>query len=186
MKISGNEIRVGMLIEHKNDLWQVLKTQHVKPGKGGAFAQIEMKSVNRNTKLNERFRSSDTVEKASLDEIKFSYLYEDEDDYYFINPKTFEQINIKKDIIGKKGKLLTENLEVDISFYNESPLSVEMPNQVTCKVKTTDVALKGQTVSSSYKPATLDNEINIQVPQFIESEDEIIVDTRTIEYVKKI
>ena len=186
MKITGNEIRVGMLIEHKNDLWQVLKTQHVKPGKGGAFAQVEMKSVNRNTKLNERFRSSDTVEKASLDEIKFSYLYEDEDDYYFINPKTFEQINIKKDIIGEKGKLLTENLEVDISFYNESPLSVEMPNQVTCKVKTTDVALKGQTVSSSYKPATLDNGINIQVPPFIESEDEIIVDTRTIEYVKKV
>ena len=186
MKISGNEIRVGMLIEHKNDLWQVLKTQHVKPGKGGAFAQVEMKSVNRNTKLNERFRSSDTVEKASLDEIKFNYLYEDEDDYYFINPKTFEQINIKKDIVGEKGKLLTENLEVDISFYNESPLSVEMPNQVTCKVKTTDVALKGQTVSSSYKPATLDNGINIQVPPFIESEDEIIIDTRTIEYVKKI
>ena len=186
MKISGNEIRVGMLIEHKNDLWQVLKTQHVKPGKGGALAQVEMKSVNRNTKLNERFRSSDTVEKASLDEIKFSYLYEDEDDYYFINPKTFEQINIKKNIIGEKGKLLTENLEVDISFYNENPLSVEMPNQVTCKVKTTDVALKGQTVSSSYKPATLDNEIKIQVPPFIESEDEIIVDTRTIEYVKKI
>ena len=185
MKISGNEIRVGMLIEHKNDLWQVLKTQHVKPGKGGAFAQVEMKSVNKNTKLNERFRSSDTVEKASLDEIKFSYLYEDEDNYYFINPKTFEQINIKKNIIGEKGKLLTENLEVDISFYNESPLSVEMPNQVTCKVKTTDVALKGQTVSSSYKPATLDNGINIQVPPFIESEDEIIVDTRTIEYVKK-
>ena len=186
MKISGNEIRVGMLIEHKNDLWQVLKTQHVKPGKGGAFAQVEMKSVNRNTKLNERFRSSDAVEKASLDEIKFNYLYEDEDDYYFINPKTFEQINIKKDIIGEKGKLLTENLEVDISFYNENPLSVEMPNQVTCKVKTTDVALKGQTVSSSYKPATLDNGINIQVPPFIESEDEIIIDTRTIEYVKKI
>ena len=186
MKISGNEIRVGMLIEHKNDLWQVLKTQHVKPGKGGAFAQVEMKSVNRNTKLNERFRSSDTVEKASLDEMKFNYLYESEEDYYFINPKTFEQINIKKDIIGEKGKLLTENLEVDISFYNESPLSVEMPNQVTCKVKTTDVALKGQTVSSSYKPATLDNGINIQVPPFIESEDKIIIDTRTIEYVKKI
>jgi len=186
MKISGNEIRVGMLIEHKNDLWQVLKTQHVKPGKGGAFAQVEMKSLNRNTKLNERFRSSDTVEKASLEEIKFNYLYEDEDNYYFINPKTFEQINIKKDIIGEKGKLLTENLEVVISFYNENPLSVEMPNQVTCKVKTTDVALKGQTVSSSYKPATLDNGINIQVPPFIESEDKIIVDTRTIEYVKKI
>jgi len=186
MKISGNEIRVGMLIEHKNDLWQVLKTQHVKPGKGGAFAQVEMKSVNRNTKLNERFRSSDIVEKASLDEIKFNYLYEDETDYYFINPKTFEQINIKKNIIGEKGKLLTENLEVVISFYNENPLSIEMPNQVACKVKTTDVALKGQTVSSSYKPATLENGINIQVPPFIESEDKIIVDTRTIEYVKKL
>ena len=186
MKISGNEIRVGMLIEHKNDLWQVLKTQHVKPGKGGAFAQIEMKSVNRNTKLNERFRSSDSVEKASLDEIKFNFLYEDETDYYFIDQKSFEQINIKKDIVGKKGKMLSENLEVNISFYNDRPLTVDLPNQVTCKIAGTDVALKGQTVSSSYKPATLDNGINIQVPPFIESGDAIIVDTRTIEYVKKI
>ena len=186
MKISGNEIRVGMLIEHKNDLWQVLKTQHVRPGKGGAFAQIEMKSVNRNTKLNERFRSSDSVEKASLDEIKFNFLYEDETDYYFINQKSFEQINIKKDIVGEKGKMLSENLEVNISFYNDRPLAVDLPNQVTCKIASTDVALKGQTVSSSYKPATLENGINIQVPPFIESGDAIIVDTRTIEYVKKI
>ena len=186
MKISGNEIRVGMLIEHKDDLWQVLKTQHVKPGKGGAFAQVEMKSVNKNTKLNERFRSSDTVEKASLDEIKFNFLYEDETDYYFINQKSFEQINIKKNIVGEKGKMLTENLEVNISFYNDQPLAVDLPNQVTCKIESTDVALKGQTVSSSYKPAVLDNGINIQVPPFIESGDTIIVDTRTIEYVKKI
>ena len=186
MKISGNEIRVGMLIEHKDDLWQVLKTQHVKPGKGGAFAQVEMKSINKNTKLNERFRSSDTVEKASIDEIKFNFLYEDEADYYFINQKNFEQINIKKDIVGEKGKMLTENLEVDISFYNDQPLLVDLPNQVTCKIESTDVALKGQTVSSSYKPAILDNGINIQVPPFIESGDKIIVDTRTIEYVKKI
>jgi len=186
VKISGNEIRVGMLIEHKDDLWQVLKTQHVKPGKGGAFAQIEMKSVNKNTKLNERFRSSDSVEKASLDEIKFNFLYEDEADYYFINQKTFEQINIKKNIVGEKGKMLTENLEVIINFYNDKPLTVNLPNQVTCKITSTDVSLKGQTVSSSYKPATLDNGINIQVPPFIESGDAIVVDTRTIEYVKKI
>ena len=186
MKISGNEIRVGMLLEHKNDLWEVLKTQHVKPGKGGAFAQVEMKSMNKNTKLNERFRSSDTVEKASLDEIKFNFLYEDESDYYFINQKSFEQINIKKDTVGEKGKMLSENLEVNISFYNDRPLTVDLPNQVTCKIESTDVALKGQTVSSSYKPATLDNGINIQVPPFIESGDTIIVDTRTIEYVKKI
>ena len=186
MKISGNEIRVGMLLEYKNDLWLVLKTQHVKPGKGGAFAQVEMKSVNKNTKLNERFRSSDTLEKASLDEIKFNFLYEDEANYYFMNPKTFEQINIKKDNIGEKGKMLTENLEVNINFYNEKPLSVDLPNQIKCKIETTDVALKGQTVSSSYKPATLTNGMNIQVPPFIESGDEIIIDTRTIEYIKKI
>jgi len=186
MKISGNEIRVGMLLEHKNDLWLVLKTQHVKPGKGGAFAQVEMKSVNKNTKLNERFRSSDTLEKASLEEIKFNFLYEDEANYYFMNPKSFEQINIKKNNVGEKGKMLTENLEVNINFYNERPLSVELPNQVKCKIETTDVALKGQTVSSSYKPAKLANGINIQVPPFIETGDEIIVDTRTIEYIKKI
>ncbi len=186
MKISSNEIRVGMLIEHKDDLWQVLKTQHVKPGKGGAFAQIEMKSVSKNTKLNERFRSSDYVEKASLDEIKFNFLYEDETDYYFINQKSFEQINIKKNIVGEKGKMLTENLQVSINFYNDKPLAVELPNQVTCKILTTDVALKGQTVSSSYKPATLDNGINIQVPPFVESGDTIIVDTRNVEYIKKI
>ena len=186
MKLYASEIRVGMLIEYKNDLWQVLKTQHVKPGKGGAFAQVEMKSVNKNTKLNERFRSSESVEKASLDETKFNYLYSDETDYHFMNPKSYEQINIKKEVVGNKGKMLTENLEVSISFYNDEPLMVELPNQVTCIIETTDVALKGQTVSSSYKPATLDNGINIQVPPFIDSGDKIIVDTRTIEYVKKI
>ena len=186
MKIYASEIRVGMLIEYKDDLWQVLKTQHVKPGKGGAFAQIEMKSVNKNTKLNERFRSSESVEKASLDETKFNYLYDDETDYYFMDPKSYEQINIKKETIGEKGKMLTENLEVSISFYNEKPLTVDLPNQVTCKIDTTDVALKGQTVSSSYKPATLDNGVNIQVPPFIEGGDKIIVDTRTMEYIKKI
>ena len=142
MKIYASEIRVGMLIEYKNDLWQVLKTQHVKPGKGGAFAQVEMKSVNKNTKLNERFRSSESVEKASLDETKFNYLYDDETDYYFMDPKSYEQINIKKETIGEKGKMLTENLEVSISFYNEKPLTVELPNQVTCTIETTDVALK--------------------------------------------
>ena len=186
MKLYASEIRVGMLIEYKNDLWQVLKTQHVKPGKGGAFAQVEMKSVNKNTKLNERFRSSESVEKASLDETKFNYLYGDETDYYFMDPKSYEQINIKKETKKKKGKMLTENLEVSISFYNDKPLTVELPNQVTCTIDTTDVALKGQTVSSSYKPATLDSGVNIQVPPFIESGDKIIVDTRTMEYIKKI
>ena len=186
MKINASEIRVGMLIEHKNDLWQVLKTQHVKPGKGGAFAQVEMKSVNKSTKLNERFRSSETVEKASVEESNYNFLYEDENNYFFMEPKTFEQIEINKSLVGEKGKLLIENLEVSVNFYNETPISVELPNQVTCKVETTDVALKGQTVSSSYKPATLDNGFNIQVPPFIETGDEVVIDTRTFEYVKKI
>ena len=186
MKINASEIRVGMLIEYKNDLWQVLKTQHVKPGKGGAFAQIEMKSVNKETKLNERFRSSESVEKASLEEIKYNFLYEDENNYFFMEPKSFEQIEINRNIMGEKGRLLSENLEVSVSFYNEKPISIDLPNQVTCKIETTDVALKGQTVSSSYKPATLDNGLNIQVPPFIESGDEIIVDTRNLEYLKKV
>ena len=186
MKINANEIKVGMLLEFKNDLWQVLKTQHVKPGKGGAFTQVEMKSVNKNTKLNERFRSSENVEKASLEEINFNFLYEDENNYFFINPKSYDQIEIKKDIVGDKGKLLTENLEVSVSFYNENPISIDLPNQVNCIIETTDVALKGQTVSSSYKPAKLNNGLNIQVPPFIEAGDKVVVDTRNLEYVKKI
>ena len=186
MKINAGDIRVGMLLEYKSELWEVLKTQHVKPGKGGAFAQVEMKSVEKNTKLNERFRSSETVEKASLDEISFNYIYSDEKNYYFMDSKTFEQIQIKKDLLGEKGKLLTENLNVSVSFYNENPIAVELPNQINCKVETTDAALKGQTVSSSYKPAILNNGVKIQVPPFIEANDEIIVDTRTLEYVKKI
>jgi len=186
MKINAGEIRVGMLLEYKNDLWQVLKTQHVKPGKGGAFAQVEMKSLNKNTKLNERFRSSETVEKASLEEIIHNYLYEDENNYFFMEPKSFEQIEIKKNIVGEKGKLLIENLEVSVNFYDSKPISVDLPNQVSCKIETTDAALKGQTVSSSYKPAILNNGLSIQVPPFIEAGDEIIIDTRTLDYIKKI
>ena len=186
MKINANEIRVGMLLEYKDDLWQVLKTQHVKPGKGGAFAQVEMKSVNKNTKLNERFRSSETVEKASVEETNFNYLYKDENNYFFMDPKSFEQVEIKKNVIGEKGKLLTENLEVSVSFYNEKPISVDLPNQVNCKIESTDAALKGQTVSSSYKPAILDNGLSIQVPPFIEDGDEVIIDTRNLEYIKKV
>ena len=186
MKINANEIKVGMLLEFKNDLWQVLKTQHVKPGKGGAFAQVEMKSVNKNTKLNERFRSSETVEKASVEDSNFNYLYEDEKNYFFMDPKSFEQVEIKKDVVGEKGKLLTENLEVSISFYNENPITLDLPKQVNCLIQSTDVALKGQTVSSSYKPAILDNGLNIQVPPFIEAGDQVVIDTKNLEYIKKI
>ena len=186
MKINATEIRVGMILEYKDDLWEVLKTNHVKPGKGGAFAQIEMKSLIKSTKLNERFRSSQTVEKASLEEVKHNFLYSDENDFYFMNPNTFEQINLNKNIIGNKGKMLSENLEVCINFHNDIPLNISIPNQLTFVVETTDAALKGQTVSSSYKPAVLENGLNIQVPPFIESGDTVIIDTRSMEYIKKI
>ena len=186
MKISVNELKTGMIIEHKNDLWEILKTQHVKPGKGGAFNQVEMKSINKDTKLNERFRSSDNIERAIIEEIEFNYLYEDKNEFYFINNKTFEQINLRQDLLGEKFKFLSEGLEVKIGIYNDIPIKIDLPNQINCKIETTDAALKGQTVSSSYKPAILENGIKIQVPPFIESGDTVVVDTRSIEYIKKI
>ena len=186
MKINANEIKTGMLIEHKGDLWEVLKTQHVKPGKGGAFNQVEMKSLNSGTKLNERFRSNETIEKASIEEEKFSFIYEDKNDFFFMNSKTFEQISISNKIIGEKNKMLTENLEVDISFYNEKPIFIKLPNQIEGIVMDTEVAIKGQTASSSYKPAVLKNGMKIQVPPFINIGDNITFDTRTMEYVKKV
>ena len=186
MKILGNEIKPGMIIEHKNDLWSVLKAQHVKPGKGGAFNQVELKSVKKGTKLNERFRSSDTVERAILEDKKFSFLYEDENSCHFMDQVNFEQIQINKSLLGEKNKLLTENMEVNVQFYDEEPLSVDLPSSVELKIDTTDAAIKGQTASSSYKPAILENGINIMVPPFINPGDKIILDTRTLEYVKKI
>ena len=186
MKINANEIRVGMLIEYKNDLWEVLKIQHVKPGKGGAFNQVEMKSINNGTKLNERFRSSETVEKATVEEEKFSFIYKDKDEFIFMNSKSYEQVSVGKNVIGEKEKMLSENLEVVVSFYDEKPIQIELPNPIVSKVKETEIAIKGQTVSSSYKPAILDNELKIQVPPFINIGDKIIIDTRTLEYLKKV
>ena len=186
MKITAIEIKPGMIIEHKNDYWNVLKTQHVKPGKGGAFNQVELKSVIKGIKLNERFRSNETVEKAEVEEKKFNFLYLDGDSCHFMDNKTFEQIEIPKAITGEKYKLLKENLEVVISFMEEKPISVELPNNIECVIESTDVAIKNQTASSSYKPAMLKNGIKIQVPPFIESGDEVIIDTRTIEYIKKV
>ena len=185
MKINAGEIRVGMLLEYKNDLWQVLKTQHVKPGKGGAFAQVEMKSLNKNTKLNERFRSSETVEKAEVDEKKFNFLYSDDKSSYFMDNISYEQITMSNDLIGDKVRLLKENVEVIISLLEEKPLSIELPKNISCVVESTDAVVKGQTAASSYKPAKLDNGLTITVPPFIESGDKIIIDSRNLEYVKK-
>ncbi len=186
MKIQGNEIKPGMIIELNNDYWMVLKTQHVKPGKGGAFNQVELKSLLKGTKLNQRFRSSENVERSQLDEKKFNFLYSDGDKCFFMEPKTFEQISLDSNLLGEKSKLLTENLEVSISFLEEKPLSVDLPNNIECEIESTEGVVKGQTAASSYKPAKLKNGISIMVPPFIEEEDKIILDTRTLEYVKKI
>tara|TARA_Y100000590_G_scaffold398306_1_gene480612 strand:+ start:447 stop:1010 length:564 start_codon:yes stop_codon:yes gene_type:complete len=186
MKILGNEIKPGMIIDLDNDLWEVIKTQHVKPGKGGAFNQIELKSINKNTKRNERFRSSDNVEKVILEEKKFNFIFEDNNDCHFMDSATFDQIKISKQKIGEKSKLLKENLEVAINFFEDEPLSVELPVSIECKVINTDIALKGQTVSSSYKPATVENNLKIMVPPFIDSGDTIIIDSRNLEYIKKL
>ena len=186
MKILGNEIKPGMIIEHKDTLWSVLKAQHVKPGKGGAFNQVELKSIKKGTKLNERFRSSDAVERAILDEKKFNFLYKDENNCHFMDQTNFEQIMISNSILGEKNKLLKENMEVNVQFHEEEALSVDLPSSVELKIETTDAAIKGQTASSSYKPATLENGISITVPPFINSGDLIILDTRTLEYIKKV
>ena len=186
MKITAIEIKPGMIIEHKNDYWNVLKTQHVKPGKGGAFNQVELKSLLKGTKLNERFRSSETVEKAEVDEKKFNFLYIDGETCHFMDNETFEQVEISKSIAGDSYKLLKENLEVTISFMEEKPISINLPNNVECTIESTDAAIKNQTASSSYKPALLDCGIKIDVPPFIESGEKIIVDTRTLEYVKRV
>ncbi len=186
MKILANEIKPGMIINHKNDSWNVLKTQHVKPGKGGAFNQVELKSITKGTKLNERFRSSEAVEKAELDERKYNFLYIDENEAHFMDNKTYEQISLKKSLIEEKYKLLSENLEVTITFMDEKPISIDLPNTIECTVETTEAVVKGQTAASSYKPATLNNGVNISVPPFIESGEKIILDTRSLEYVKKV
>jgi elongation factor P len=186
MKILGNEIKPGMIIELRNDLWSVLKAQHVKPGKGGAFNQVELKSVKKGTKLNERFRSSDSVERAILDDRKFNFLYKDEKNCHFMDQTNFEQIQINISILGEQSKLLKENMEVNVQFYDDQALSVDLPLNVELKIESTDAAIKGQTASSSYKPAILENGIKIQVPPFINSDDKIVLDTRTLEYIKKI
>ena len=186
MKITAIEIKPGMIIEHKNDYWNVLKTQHVKPGKGGAFNQVELKSIIKGTKLNERFRSSEAVGKVEVYEKKFNFLYLDGENCHFMDNTTFEQVEIQKSITGEKYKLLKENLEVTISFMEEKPISIELPNNIECTIETTDAAIKNQTAPSSYKPALLDCGIKINVPPFIESGERIIIDTRTLEYVKRV
>ena len=185
MKINGNAVKPGMIIEHQNALWVVTKAQHVKPGKGGAFNQVELKSITKGTKLNERFRSSETIEKASLDERDFQYLYSDNENLVFMDSKSFEQVSVGKDIIGDDENILKENMDVKIEFYEEKPLIITLPKSADYEILETEAVVKGQTVSSSYKPATIQNNVKIMVPPFINQGDIVSIDCHSREYIKK-
>ena len=185
MKISASEIKPGSIIEYKNDLWRCLKSQAVKPGKGGAFNQVELKSITKGTKLNERFRSSETIEKASLDEREYQYLYPENENLVFMDSKNFEQTSVPKEIIGEDEKILKENMEVKIEFYEDKPLIVTLPKSADYEILETEAVVKGQTASSSYKPAVIQNDVKIQVPPFINQGDIVSIDCQSREYIKK-
>ena len=186
MKIDGNEIKVGNILEIDNKLWKVLKTQHTQPGKGGAYIQAELKEIKEGTKMNSRFRSSETVERAILDEKKFQYLYEDNQKFIFMDHQTYEQIELGSDLIpGDQSKFLVENDDLIIQYYNEKPVGLELPDNITLKVVVTEGVVKGQTAASSYKPATLEKGIKTTVPQFIDIGDRIVVSTVDGSYVEK-
>jgi elongation factor P len=186
MKILGSDIRVGNIIEYKNDLWKCLKNQTSNRGNLRSHNQVELKSITKGTKLNERFRADETVEKASLEEKKFQFLYSANDEFFFMDSENFEQISINKTIVEESEKLLKENLEVTIEFYQEKPLSVILPRSVEYEIIETESVVKGQTASGSFKPATIQNGVKIMVPPFISQGDKIIVDTETQEYLKKV
>ncbi len=186
MKIDGNQIKVGNILEINSKLWKVTKTQHTQPGKGGAYLQVEMKGLIENTKINERFRSSENVERAILDEKECQYLYNSDDKFYFMDKINFEQIEIGNDIISEsQSKFLKENDMIIMQFYNSNPVSIILPDQVSFKVIESDAVIKGQTASSSYKPAVLERNIKTSVPLFIEVGDEVVINTNDYSYIEK-
>ena len=185
MKINGNAVKPGMIIEHKNDLWVVIKSQSVKPGKGGAFNQVEMKNLKNNSKLNERFRSSEEVERVRVDEEKFQYLYPQGNKLIFMNSTTFEQIELETGFVGEKMKLISENDEVTLEIYDDTPIGIQLPSTLIFEVKETEAVVKGQTAASSSKPAMLENGLRIMVPPFIEQGEKIIINTEDLSYLKR-
>jgi elongation factor P len=185
MKIDGVAIRIGNVLEHKGQLWVVTKTQHVKPGKGGAFNQVEMKDIRNGTKLNERFRSDETVERVRLEQMEYQFLYKEGDNLVFMNQDDYEQITLPSDLLGDALPFLEESMLVTLELYESEPISVTLPQHVTLQVVETEPVIKGQTVSSSYKPAMLANGVRVMVPPFISVDDRIIVDTNESAYVER-
>ncbi|MEL7138873.1 MAG: elongation factor P [Pseudomonadota bacterium] len=184
-KINGNEIRVGNVLEHNGGLWVAVKTDHVKPGKGGAFAQVEMKNLRNGSKLNERFRSADKVERVRLEQKDQQFLYEQDDMLVFMDTETFEQIELPADILGDRRPFLQDGMTVTIEYYEAEALSATLPEKVICLIAETEPVVKGQTAANSYKPAVLENGVRVMVPPFVGQEEKIVVNTETFEYVER-
>ncbi|MBW3097869.1 elongation factor P [Pseudohoeflea coraliihabitans] len=185
MKINGNEIRPGNVLEHNGGLWAVVKTQAVKPGKGGAFNQVEMKNLIDGTKLNERFRASETVERVRLEQKDFQFLYEEGDALVFMNTETYDQLELQKEFVGDRRAFLQDGMMVTVELYEEKPIGVTLPDQVTLAIAEADPVVKGQTATSSYKPAVLENGVRVMVPPFISSGEKIVVDTNELTYLRR-
>ena len=184
-KINGNEIRPGNIIEHNGGLWVAVKTAHVKPGKGGAFAQVELKNLRNGSKLNERFRSADKVERVRLEQKDQQFLYETDGMLVFMDTETFEQIELPADLLGDRRPFLQDGMTVTIEYYESEALSVTLPDKVTCTVTETEPVVRGQTAANSFKPAILDNGVKIMVPPFVGEGEEVVVSTETGEYVER-
>ena len=184
-KINGNEIRPGNTLEHEGGLWAAVKVDHVKPGKGGAFAQVELKNLRDGRKLNERFRSADKVERVRLDQKDQQFLFEDGDMLTFMDSETYEQIALPADILGDRRPFLQDGMTVKIEYYGEEALNVSLPQKVTCKVVETEPVVKGQTAANSFKPAVLDNGVRVMIPPFVGQDEDIVVNTETFEYAER-
>ncbi|HCD17123.1 MAG TPA: elongation factor P [Rhodobiaceae bacterium] len=185
MKINGNEIRPGNVIQHNGSLWAVAKLQHVKPGKGGAFAQVELKNLINGSKLNERFRSSETVERVRLEQNDYQFLYESDGMLVFMNTQSYEQIELQSDFVGERAAFLQDGMMVVVESHENQPIGVRLPDHVTLAVNETEPVVKGQTAASSNKPAMLENGVRIMVPPFVEAGDKIVVDTNEVTYIKR-
>jgi len=185
MKINGNEIRPGNVIEHDGGLWVAVKTNAVKPGKGGAYNQVELKNLINGTKLNERFRSAETVEKIRLEQKDFTYLYEQGESLVFMDSESYEQLELQKDFVGERAAFLQDGMTVTVELYEDKPIGISLPDQVTLQVAEADPVVKGQTAASSYKPAVMENGIRVMVPPFISTGERIVVDTNEITYIRR-
>jgi len=184
-KINGNEIRPGNVLEHNGGLWAAVKVDHVKPGKGGAFAQVEMRNLRNGSKLNERFRSADKVERVRLEQKDQQFLYQEGENLIFMDTETYEQIQLPAEILGERRPFLQDGMTITVEFYESEALNATLPQKVTCRVVETEPVVKGQTAANSFKPAVLDNGVKVMVPPFVGQDEDIVVNTDTMDYAER-